>query len=351
MGGSAGENSLAPSWVARFPGTVHVRWVDRDALDRRTVDGAVAVLEAVRAADFPHEPATSAAYRAWLVHGWDGEPPELAVLDDVDGRVTAALELSLPRRDNTHLGYVDLWVDPQARRQGQGRMLFEAAVTRIRAEGRRLVMTGSFDTTAGPPFLTAMGLTRASSDVKRRQDLRRLDRERVGEIAATAGAAARDYELLRFTTCPPDELLPATATMVAAINDAPLDDLKYEDEVFSPDRVRAFWVAQAARGRRVYQLVARRRGTGELAGHTVVGVEADQPHYAHQLDTSVLAGHRGHRLGLLLKAEMLCWLAHDEPHLRVLDTWNAASNDHMIAVNETLGYVVIATGGEWQLEL
>jgi len=331
---------------------VHVRWVDCDALDRRTVDGSVALLEAVRAADFPHEPATStSAHRAWLTHGWDGEPPELAVLDDADGRVTGVLELSLPRRDNTHLGYVDLWDDPQARRQGQGRRLFGAAVTRIRAEGRRLVMAGSLDTTAGPAFLTAMGLTRASSDVKRRQDLRRLDRERVGGIAATAAAAAGDYELLRFTACPPDELLPAMATMVAAINDAPLDDLKYEDEVFSPDRVRAFWVAQAARGRRVYELVARHWDTGELAGHTVVGVEADQPHYAHQFDTSVLAAHRGHRLGLLLKAEMLCWLAHDEPQLRVLDTWNAASNRHMIAVNETLGYEVIATGGEWQLEL
>lgn len=331
---------------------MHVRWVDRAALDRRTLDGVVAVLEAVRATDFPHEPATSVApYRAWLTHGWDGEPPELAVVVDPGSRVTGVLELSLPRRDNTHLGYVDLWVDPQARRQGQGRMLFEAAVTRIRAEGRTLVMAGAFDTTAGAAFLAAMGLTRASGDVKRRQDLRRLDRERVGGIAAAAGAAARDYELFRFTTCPPDELLPAMATMVAAINDAPLDDLKYEDEVFSPERVRAFWVAQGARGRRVYELVARHRRAGELAGHTVVAVEAGQPHYAHQLDTSVLAGHRGHRLGLLLKAEMLCWLAHEEPQLRVLDTWNAASNRHMIAVNESLGYEVLATASTFQLDL
>ncbi|MGH8939767.1 MAG: GNAT family N-acetyltransferase, partial [Actinomycetes bacterium] len=118
--------------------------------------------------------------------------------------------------------------------------------------------------------------------------------------------------------------------------------------VFSPERIRAFEVAQKAHGRRMYQLVARHRETGVLAGHTVIGVESEQPWYGSQFDTSVLAAHRGHRLGLLLKIGMLRWLAEEEPQLRILDTWNAASNDHMIAVNEALGYQVVATGGEFQ---
>jgi hypothetical protein len=50
--------------------------------------------------------------------------------------------------------------------------------------------------------------------------------------------------------------------------------------------------------------------------------------------------HRGHRLGLLLKAEMLELLAVREPGLERIATWNAASNLHMIAINEQLGFEV-----------
>jgi hypothetical protein len=59
---------------------------------------------------------------------------------------------------------------------------------------------------------------------------------------------------------------------------------------------------------------------------------------AHQHDTAVVRDHRGHRLGLLLKSGMNLWLADVEPQLSTVDTWNAESNDHMVAVNERLGY-------------
>jgi len=55
------------------------------------------------------------------------------------------------------------------------------------------------------------------------------------------------------------------------------------------------------------------------------------------VDTSVVRMHRGNRLGLLLKAEMLGWL-RESNQLHRLDTWNAASNTHMIGINEKLGY-------------
>jgi RimJ/RimL family protein N-acetyltransferase len=50
--------------------------------------------------------------------------------------------------------------------------------------------------------------------------------------------------------------------------------------------------------------------------------------------------HRGHRLGLLVKAAMLQWLTGAEPRLRKVATFNAASNRHMIAINEELGFEV-----------
>ena len=43
-------------------------------------------------------------------------------------------------------------------------------------------------------------------------------------------------------------------------------------------------------------------------------------------------------------------MAH-EPELRVIATWNAASNDYMIAINEALGFRVMDTWHNWQLTL
>jgi len=68
-------------------------------------------------------------------------------------------------------------------------------------------------------------------------------------------------------------------------------------------------------------------------------------------DTSVVGEHRGHRLGLLLKIAMLDHLRETEPQLAVIDTWNAATNDRMIAVNEALGYRVLGQALACQLRL
>lgn len=345
-------NGVAAHAVAGLPATVAVDWLDPERLGPRDVGGAVAVLEAARAVDCPHElPLTVSSLTARLRHGWDGDPAALAVTRGGHGRVSGVLELTLGHWDNPHLGYVNITVDPLERRQGLGRALFEAGVARVREAGRTLVCTDGFDLPAVSAFAKAMGLDRAAEEVKRRQDLRTLDWAALEREYAVAALAAGGYELVRVPGATPVDLLADVAQTTSAINDAPTDDLDVEDEVFTPERIRAYEAAQAAHGRRTYRLVARHRDTGVLAGHTVVAVEGERPDYGEQHDTSVLRGHRGHRLGLLLKIGMLQWLRTEEPQLRTVDTWNAASNEHMIAVNEVLGYRVVARAISWQRHL
>jgi hypothetical protein len=143
-------------------------------------------------------------------------------------------------------------------------------------------------------------------------------------------------------------LVGAVLELSWAINDAPIDALAIEDQVFSPERLRAFDETQRRLGRRIYRVVARHRRTGAPAGHTIMAVDAEFPWHASQYDTSVVRAHRGHRLGLLLKIAMLRWLQTEEPQVRTVSTWNAASNDHMIGVNELLGYRVVANAIAWQ---
>ena len=108
-------------------------------------------------------------------------------------------------------------------------------------------------------FAKALGFEPKSVAVHRRQHLRELEPGLADRLYAEAEPHAGDYELLRIAGPTPDDLLPALAEATAAINDAPLDDLEMEDEVFTADRVRAYEQAQLASGFRFYRIVARHR--------------------------------------------------------------------------------------------
>ena len=323
--------------------------LDPRDLDPADLAGGLAVLEAARRVDAPHLlPVTARTWTVDLTRGWDGEPSTHYLHRDGRGRAVGVLEVYLPERDNRHVAMVGVTVHPSVRRQGLGRGLFEAALDLAREGGRTTVWAEWFDGDGSRAFAGRLGLEPAIVSVNRRQVMHDVDLVDIGTVVADASEHADDYELIRLTGPVADELMDQMVVLVSAINDAPTDDLEFEDEVFSPERLQAFDAAQVAKGNRLYRLVARHRRTGVLAGHTIVAVDEDRPWHAHQLDTSVLADHRGHRLGLLLKGSMVQWLAEAEPQLIEVDTWNAASNAHMIAVNDRLGYQVVATATCYQ---
>jgi hypothetical protein len=160
--------------------------------------------------------------------------------------------------------------------------------------------------------------------------------------------ASAGYELIRVAGRLPDELLDGMVAVTASINDAPKDDLDLEDDEYSPERLRAYEDAQLAHDRSLYRVIARERATGVLAGHSTIVVEQERPHIAEQADTAVAREHRGHRLGALVKTGMLLWMREAEPALTQLDTWNAESNAHMIAINQQLNYRIVARALAYQ---
>jgi GNAT superfamily N-acetyltransferase len=325
-------------------------WVAPDSGARDLVD-AVAVLEAARGVDAPWEPPlTVGGFAAGLLHGWDGDPSWFALARDRAGPI-GVVEVGRPRWDNHHVGYLNITVDPRRRRRGLGRRLHQAGLQRVRAEGRTLLLAECHDSPAALGFCAGLGLERAYRSAKRRLDLVTLDQGRLTGIGRKARQAASGYDLVRLPGPVPPGLLSQVVALTAMINDAPVDDLRVDDEIFTAERIRAFETAQAAHGRRMYRLVACERSTGELAGHTIVAVDGEHPWHAWQYDTSVARAHRGHRLGLVLKTSMIDWLSTVEPQLRHIDTENAVTNHHMIAVNDALGCYVIAHASGWQLTL
>jgi GNAT superfamily N-acetyltransferase len=242
-------------------------------------------------------------------------------------------------------------IHPDHRRQGFGSTLFERMTAEARAMGRTSIGADGWESEQTAAFAAKHGLEKKSQAIMRRQHLAELDPQLTQKLYDDAAPHATDYELVRIVGRTPPEMVDAMVALVSAINDAPTDDLDIEDEVFTPERLEAYETSALARGNRLYRLVARHKETGALGGHTVIGVEEQRPAIADQHDTAVAREHRGHRLGLLLKAGMLLWLAEVEPQIETVDTWNAESNDHMINVNEQLGYRVMGRELQFQRSL
>ncbi|MEO5709113.1 MAG: GNAT family N-acetyltransferase [Nocardioidaceae bacterium] len=319
--------------------------------DTDDVRVAFEITNTVGAVDAPWEhPWLAHRFEEFLRRGWDGEPP-VDYLASVDGKPVGMAFVFYSERDNTHLGWTWLSILPEQRRQGYGSTLFEHVTAEVRAAGRTSLGTDGWESDRTLGFADRHGLEKKSQAIMRRQHLTELPTGCLQQLYDEAAAAATDYELVRIEGRTPAHLADAMVELVAAINDAPTDDLDIEDEVFSPERLAAYEEATLARGSRLYRLVARHRGTGALGGHTVIAVEEQRPEIGDQHDTAVAQAHRGHRLGLLLKAGMLLWLAEAEPLLTSVDTWNAESNDHMIAVNEALGYRVMGRELQFQKSL
>src|SRR3954447_1436210 len=311
----------------------------------------VDVVNAARDVDSPWQhPDTVKGAGGRFRYGWDGEV-ETPFLALIDGRPVAVSRFATSDYDNLHLAWVGVQVDPAYRRRGYGTALLEALVEEIRTAGRTSIGIDGWDSESTRGFAARHGREPKSSAIQRRQWLADLDWAEIERLHKEAAAAASAYELVRRTGRTPDDELDALAVMAGSINDAPTDDLDIEDEVFSAERMRAYEDAQLKRGRSLFRPMARPRASGELAGHSVVVVDGERPELGEQHDTSVVAAHRGHRLGLLLKTDMNLWLREVQPQLVEISTWNAESNDFMIGVNEAIGYRVMGRELEFQKSL
>lgn len=327
--------------------------IDPADLDPVSADEAAAVTRAHLAAEVPEAvPPSGEGLLLQARHGHDGYPVSgLWLVRDDHGAIIGHGLLEESRWDNPQLALVLCWVSPEARGAGVGTALLAAQVDRAHELGRSSLLTFTTSDGYAAGFLAAHGFQVGQRTAQRRLCPPRLDYAAVERFAAEAAERAHDYELVFLDGPAPEELLPGLTGLFEAINDAPTDDIDVEPDSFPVERVRRYDAAMTQRRQHVYRILARHRRTGDWAGHTILCVDGTRPGYAVQEDTSVVGAHRGHRLGMLLKASMLLWLRDAEPDLTAIDTWNAVTNEHMIAINEALGCEVTQLGVAMQRSL
>ena len=344
------ENHLPAGGAARWLADVPIEQFDPLA-DSARLQVCYEIFEASQRADDPAAPPQSlAGFRNWWGYGYDGGEPRQAWLAADERGPAGCYLLELAERENAALGSAALSVPPPRRRQGIGTALLAHCRGQARAAGRTELFAMAPVGSAGEAFARAAGATGGLIEVRRALRTARLAPERLASLRAEAERRAAGYSLLSWTGPTPDEQLDQVARLNDVMADAPRE-ATIEAARWDRDRVRASEARMGAPGSRLYAMAARHDESGDLAALSQVIVEPDLPGVAFQAITAVDRPHRGHRLGLLVKAAMHQWLAAAEPGLREVSTWNSETNEHMIAINERLGFEVNGRFQSWTLSI
>ncbi|MFF5178712.1 GNAT family N-acetyltransferase [Micromonospora sp. NPDC000316] len=331
-----------------------------DGANRAAIDEAYRIGAAASDVDMPDFPPLCRRYFDALFHTPMPGTESLWALARLDDVPAGYLKLDLPQLDNTDNANVELTVHPELRRRGVGRALHEYGVRLLRERGRKraLGMTvstlpgGPSRSVAGDAFAASTGAQSALAEVCRRLDIDTIDRAALRAALAEAHALAEGYQSVTWQGATPPEYVADIAYLDGRLlMDAPMGDVQWEPEQVDAERIRGTDRALEARGRRRYHLGMRHEASGRLVAWTLLDVGASADWHAFQQITIVDPEHRGHRLGLLAKIENLHHLLTHEPAVRVIDTFNAASNSYMIAINERLGFRPLESWNNWQLTL
>ena len=254
------------------------------------------------------------------------------------GAALGAAVYTLSLLEDLDEAYMWLFVPKPLRRQGLGRRLLEAARDTVAAAGRHHVRGDARTDGAGAGFAELIGARSTQLDMGSLLDVTAIDGPRLDLLAA----APDGYSLVHWRDRCPDDLVDQVSLPRVAMNDAPKGDDPGDDWTWDAWREREREARHARWGVRSHVTAALSRDSSELAGFTELLIN-ERPTTAMQEDTAVLPAHRGHGLGIAVKAANLIRLRMDEPRISKVLTWNAESNRHMRAVNERLGFQVLHT--------
>jgi mycothiol synthase len=246
--------------------------------------------------------------------------------------------------------HAEIWVGvhPAVRGLGLGATLFDRAVGTARRWGCQALDFEARVGGAGEPFLRSIGAERRLVARRSRCRTADIDRARLESWVRRAGERAAGYSLVAWDGACPDELLSAFVTLKAVMNTAPLEAVEWDDERVTPEQWREIEANTAARGYQLWQVCARHDDSGELAGYTELWHAATWPEQAGQGDTGVWPKHRERGLGRWLKAVNALRLLDERPEVEFVDTWNAGSNEAMLAINVAMGFRPLENWGWWQ---
>ncbi len=271
-------------------------------------------------------------------------------------RLVGTLRLFFPLLDNTDKAAFTLAVDPPSRRGGIGRALVARAEDAVRADGRRLIMSDSklpFDQRDTHPyrlFAEACGYQLSNVEVVRHLALPVPDDE-VEDWIGEAAPHHDGYTIESYIDGVPDELVESLLVLLGQLAvDAPTGLVDFEEEGLTPARFAEMLERERAMGRSRFETVALTPAR-QVVAQSTLSVPRGSGTEAFQWGTFVHRQHRGHKLGLAVKAVNLRALQAYRDDLVLVTTQNAETNGYMISINERMGFRPVEAAAEFVKEL
>jgi len=290
----------------------------------------------------------------------------VAVLDRADGAAPTAADvvgfglLAMDRDQNTHTADVYVGVHPDHRRRGIGSALAEQA-ERVAADAGRTTFFGwslsAREAAEGEEALIpATGAGRLPADaagvlfalgrgytLEQVERVSRLDLPVDPEALAAFETEAREKAGADYVTHTwegiPEEWHEGYAQLMTRMStDVPQGDLDFGEETWDAERVRVYLQDRVDSGQRLLTTLVEHVPSGEIAAGTSFLLQDGLPAFVFQEETIALKEHRGHRLGMLVKAVNLRELVTRYPATERVHTFNAEENAHMLGINVALGF-------------
>lgn len=231
-----------------------------------------------------------------------------------------------------------------------GRTVLQSWAEHPHAPGERLSAPTGFGSV--PLDRAARYYRRLGYDLGQVERKSQLDLASVGAhvdaLLSEARQAAVGYRLVRWLAPTPPEHIEGYAWAKSRMStDTPAGLVQFDEERWDAARVTQHDARHVKAGITLQVTAAIDDATGRLVAFNELAIGADRTAVTEQCDTLVVAEHRGHRLGMLVKcAGLVAWraIAPDSP--RVL-TWNAEENRPMLDINEAIGFTPLSYDGAW----
>jgi GNAT superfamily N-acetyltransferase len=301
----------------------------------------------------PEDPATPLGVIAqWLRARPPGQWRAIFLARDREGRLAGygIAARNLKDTENAHIRWSEIAVKPEHRRRGLGRALFARVLGSIEGQSDDLVLISETKDRmpSGEFFAKAVGAKPGLPMKINQLDLGNVDRAKVREWSR---AIPKGYRLERIDDTVPDKLVKAFIEASEGINDMPRGDIAFNDWKLTEAQIRQRESFFKQAGMTWWLLLAIDDQTGEGVGFTEVEFNPLDPHAIQQEGTAVVAAHRGHGIGLWLKAVMLERILAERTDSRFIRTGNANVNANMLAINTQLGFAYAWQSTLWQLPI
>jgi len=207
---------------------------------------------------------------------------------------------------NPDLAWIILFVPEQARHQGADAALMTQACQTAAADGRTRITAQLSNATGPDTFATQFGGRNLGTVLAATLDLGAIDHDQYAAWAAPSTPNA-GYELVRWSGRCPDELAQSYCATQDAMHDQPTGEFAYEFARTEVGQMRADEERLTRHGAE-HHVLAAVDGAGQVAGFAEFMTYPDEPEAVDIWSTGVARDHRGHGLGLRLKAASGLWM-------------------------------------------